>query len=86
MSATSEQSARREALASLNGKVVSLQRHACKVSEWKLTESNPVHRVLPRLYMRVSKRMLWLFGNLMVVAENLRTMPAMFKSTVRRPS
>jgi ubiquinone/menaquinone biosynthesis C-methylase UbiE len=56
-------------LAEAGLEVVSLQRHVCKVSEWKLTEFNPVHRVLRRLYMRVSKRMLWLFGNLMVVAE-----------------
>lgn len=49
--------------------VISLQRHVCAASEWKLGEFNPVHRALRKLYILVSKRMLWLFGNLMVIAE-----------------
>ncbi|MGA7921754.1 MAG: class I SAM-dependent methyltransferase [Candidatus Acidiferrales bacterium] len=49
--------------------VVSLERHVCTVSDWKLTELSPAHRVLRKLYVAVSKQMLWLFGNVMVVAE-----------------
>jgi ubiquinone/menaquinone biosynthesis C-methylase UbiE len=56
-------------LAEAGLEVVSLQHHVCTVSEWKLTEFNLVHRFLRRLYTRVSKRMLWLFGSLMVVAK-----------------
>jgi ubiquinone/menaquinone biosynthesis C-methylase UbiE len=55
--------------------VVSLQRHVCAASEWKLSEFNPVHRVLRKLYILVSKRMLWLFGNLMVVAKKPAARP-----------
>jgi ubiquinone/menaquinone biosynthesis C-methylase UbiE len=49
--------------------IVSLKRHVCTASEWKLTEFNSVHRVLRRIYVSVAKRMLWLFGNIMIVAE-----------------
>lgn len=49
--------------------IVSLERHVCTASEWKLTEFNAAHRVLRKLYVAVSKQMLWLFGNLMILAE-----------------
>jgi ubiquinone/menaquinone biosynthesis C-methylase UbiE len=48
--------------------IVSLERHVCTPSEWKLGQFNPMHRMLRKTYAAVSKRMLWLFGNLMVVA------------------
>ena len=59
----------RRLLADAGFEIVSLERHVCTASEWKLTEFNSAHRVLRKLYVAVSKRMLWLFGNLMVVAE-----------------
>jgi ubiquinone/menaquinone biosynthesis C-methylase UbiE len=59
----------RRLLAGAGLEVVSLERHVCTASEWKLTEFNSAHRVLRKLYVAVSKQMLWLFGNLMVVAE-----------------
>jgi len=49
-------------------KVLSFRRHAY-ISEWKLTEFGFIHRVLRRFYVAVSKRALWLFGNLVVVAQ-----------------
>ena len=59
----------RRLLADAGFEMVSLERHVCTASEWKLAQFGPTHRVLRRLYVAVSKRMLWLFGNLMVVAE-----------------
>ena len=58
----------RRLLAEAGFELVSLERHVCTASEWKLAQFNPVHRVLRKLYVAVSKRMLWLFGNLIVVA------------------
>jgi ubiquinone/menaquinone biosynthesis C-methylase UbiE len=55
--------------------IVSLERHVCTASEWKLTEFNSAHRVLRKLYVAVSKQMLWLFGNLMVLAEKRASKP-----------
>ncbi|MGI9072206.1 MAG: class I SAM-dependent methyltransferase [Bryobacteraceae bacterium] len=49
--------------------ILSLERHVCTASKWKLAQFNALHRVLRKLYVAVSKRMLWLFGNVMVVAE-----------------
>jgi len=66
----------RRLLAEAGLEVVSLERYVCAASEWKLTEFNSLHRVLRRFYIRVSKRMLWLLGNLMVVAEKSATKPA----------
>ena len=48
--------------------VLSLRRNVY-ISAWKLTQFGPVHRALRRLYVAVSKRALWLFGNLVVVAQ-----------------
>jgi ubiquinone/menaquinone biosynthesis C-methylase UbiE len=58
----------RRLLAEAGFEAVSLELHVCTASEWKLMQLNPVHRVLRKLYVAVSKRMLWLFGNLVVVA------------------
>jgi ubiquinone/menaquinone biosynthesis C-methylase UbiE len=58
----------RRLLAEAGFEVGSLERHVCTASEWKLAQFNPVHRVLRKLYVAVSKRMLWLFGNQIVVA------------------
>jgi len=60
--------------------VISVERHVCTASSWKLQEFNPVHRILRRLYVFVSKRMLWLFGNVVVVAQK----PAAAQSPVAR--
>lgn len=49
--------------------VISVERHVCAASSRKLQTFGPVHRILRRLYVAVSKRMLWLFGNVMVVAQ-----------------
>jgi SAM-dependent methyltransferase len=49
--------------------VLSVERHVCEASSRKLQALGPVHRTLRRLYVAVSKRMLWLFGNVMVVAQ-----------------
>jgi ubiquinone/menaquinone biosynthesis C-methylase UbiE len=59
----------RRLLAEAGFKVVSLERHVCTASNWKLAQFNPVHRNLRKLYVAASKQMLWMFGNLMVVAE-----------------
>ncbi len=48
--------------------IVSLERHVCTTSTWKLVQFNAMHRVLRKVYVAVSKRMLWLFGNVMVIA------------------
>lgn len=56
-------------LADAGFEIVSLERHVCTASEWKLSQFNAVHRVLRKIYVAVSKRMLWLFGNVMVIAE-----------------
>jgi hypothetical protein len=56
-------------LAEAGLEVILLERYVCTASEWKLSQLNPVRRVLRKLYVAVSKRMLWLFGNLVVVAE-----------------
>lgn len=50
-------------------KVVCLERHVCSASEWKVAQFGAVHRGLRRFYIAVSKRMLWMFGNIMVIAE-----------------
>jgi ubiquinone/menaquinone biosynthesis C-methylase UbiE len=49
--------------------ILELERHVCTASEWKIAQFNLIHRVLRKLYVAVSKRMLWLFGNVMVLAE-----------------
>ena len=59
----------RRLLSTAGLEIVSLERHVCTASEWKLTEFNSAHRVLRKLYVAVSKQILWLFGDLMVVAE-----------------
>jgi ubiquinone/menaquinone biosynthesis C-methylase UbiE len=59
----------RRLLAYAGLEVVSLERHVCPVSEWKLTEFGRVHRVLRRIYVAVSRQALWIFGNLVVVAQ-----------------
>jgi ubiquinone/menaquinone biosynthesis C-methylase UbiE len=78
----------RQLLAEAGLEVVSRQHHVCTVSEWKLTEFNPVHRLLRRLYVGVSKRRLWLFGSLMCVAEKPARPPLrrQVNDTVRRAS
>ena len=50
-------------------RVVSLERHVCTASDWKLAQFGLAHRVLRRTYVAVSRRALWMFGNLMVIAE-----------------
>jgi SAM-dependent methyltransferase len=50
-------------------RVVSLERHVCTASDWKLAQFGLAHRILRKTYVAVSRRALWLFGNLMVVAE-----------------
>lgn len=50
-------------------RVVSLERHVCTASDWKLAQFGLAHRTLRKIYVAVSKRALWLFGNLMVIAE-----------------
>lgn len=50
-------------------RVISVERHVCTASDWKLAQFGPVHGVLRKTYVAVSKRALWLFGNLMVTAE-----------------
>ena len=50
-------------------RVLSLERHVCTASDWKLAQLGPIHRSLRKSYVAVSRRALWLFGNLMVVAE-----------------
>jgi ubiquinone/menaquinone biosynthesis C-methylase UbiE len=49
--------------------IVSLERHVCSASEWKVAQFGVFHRGLRRFYVAVSKRMLWMFGNIMVIAE-----------------
>lgn len=49
--------------------IVSLERHVCTASDWKLAQFSLAHRILRKTYVAVSRRALWLFGNLMVVAE-----------------
>jgi SAM-dependent methyltransferase len=49
--------------------ILSVQRHVCTASEWKLAQLSMPHRLLRRLYVAVGKKMLWLFGNVMIVAE-----------------
>lgn len=49
--------------------VISVERHVCTGSSWKMQEFNQVHRILHKLYIVVSKRLLWLFGNVMIVAQ-----------------
>ena len=49
--------------------ILSIQRHVCTASEWKMAEFHPVHRFLRRLYVFVSKHMLWLLGSVMIVAQ-----------------
>jgi ubiquinone/menaquinone biosynthesis C-methylase UbiE len=49
--------------------VVSVERHVCTASEWKLAQLSAPHRLLRRIYVAVGKKMLWLFGNVMIVAE-----------------
>jgi len=56
--------------------ILSFERHVCKVSEWKLTEFTLVHRILRRIYTAVSRRALWLFGNLKVIAEKPNSLPS----------
>lgn len=52
--------------------VLSLQRHVGAASEWKLAQFGVVHRFMRKLYVAVSKRMLWMFGNITVLAEKGR--------------
>ena len=49
--------------------LVSLERHVCTASQWKMAELSPVHAFLRKLYVLVSKRMLWLLGNMTVIAQ-----------------
>lgn len=49
--------------------VVSCNRHVCAVSTWKLGEIGKLHCVLRRVYVAISKRALWLFGNIVMIAE-----------------
>jgi len=71
-------------LAQQGFKVLSFERHVCKLSEWKLTEFGLVHRTLRRIYVAFSKRALWLFGNLMVIAE--KPTPVNFRLQMVRSS
>lgn len=59
----------RALLADAGFTVLSLERHVCAASEWKLAQFGVVHRFCRKLYVAVSKRMLWMFGNIMVLAE-----------------
>jgi ubiquinone/menaquinone biosynthesis C-methylase UbiE len=52
--------------------VLSMERHVCTASEWKLAQLSVPHRLLRRLYVAVGKKMLWLFGNVMIIAEKRR--------------
>ncbi len=56
-------------LANAGMTVISVERHVCTASSWKIQEFSLVHRILRRLYVFVSKRILWLFGNVMIVAQ-----------------
>jgi ubiquinone/menaquinone biosynthesis C-methylase UbiE len=49
--------------------VLSVERHVCAASEWKLAQLSMPHRLLRRLYVFVGKKMLWLFGNVMIIGE-----------------
>jgi ubiquinone/menaquinone biosynthesis C-methylase UbiE len=49
--------------------VISVERHVLTASSRKLQTFSPMHSVLRRLYVGVSKRMLWLFGSVMIVAQ-----------------
>jgi ubiquinone/menaquinone biosynthesis C-methylase UbiE len=74
----------RRLLAEAGLEVISIERNVCTASEWKLSQFNPVHRVLRKLYVAVSKQMLWLFGNLVVVAEK-RTAKRAFHQANNNP-
>src|SRR6202521_2069642 len=56
--------------------LVSLERHVCTASEWKMAEVSPVHAFLRRFYVLVSKRMLWLLGNVTVIAQKPESVDA----------
>ena len=49
--------------------ILSFRRYVTVPSEWKMTEFGVTHRILRRFYAAVSRRALWLFGNLVVVAQ-----------------
>jgi SAM-dependent methyltransferase len=59
----------RRLLADAGLRIISVERHVCTASEWKLAQFGVMHRLLRKLYVKVSKKMLWLFGNVMVIAE-----------------
>jgi ubiquinone/menaquinone biosynthesis C-methylase UbiE len=63
----------RRLLTAAGFEILSVERHVCTASEWKMAEFHPVHRFLRRLYVFVSKHMLWLFGSVMVVAQKPRS-------------
>jgi SAM-dependent methyltransferase len=65
----------RSLLAEAGFAILSFERHVCAASEWKLAQFGAIHRSLRKLYVAVSKRMLWMFGNIMVVAEKPRLSP-----------
>jgi ubiquinone/menaquinone biosynthesis C-methylase UbiE len=59
----------RRLLTNAGMQVICIERHVCTASSWKMQEFSPVHRILRRLYVFVSKRMLWLYGSVMVTAQ-----------------
>jgi ubiquinone/menaquinone biosynthesis C-methylase UbiE len=74
----------RRLLANAGMQVISVERHVCTASSWKLQQFSPAHRILRRLYVFVSKRILWLFGNVMLVAQKqAATQGPVSRSTAR---
>lgn len=71
-------------LANAGMQVISVERYVCTASSWKIQEFGLVHRILRRLYVFVSKRILWLFGNVVVVAQKpAATQGPVSRSTAR---
>lgn len=49
--------------------VIRCERHVYAASEWKMATMSHLHRFLRKTYVAVSRRMLWLFGNIVVIAH-----------------
>jgi ubiquinone/menaquinone biosynthesis C-methylase UbiE len=50
--------------------LISIQKHICPPSDWKMQPLGSVHRTLRKAYFFVSERIPQVFGNLMLIAEN----------------
>jgi ubiquinone/menaquinone biosynthesis C-methylase UbiE len=70
---------------------VSIQRHPCRPSDWKMQALGSFHRTLRRAYFSLSERIPQVLGNVMLIAEKQGTLatPAKrpsFESILRCPA